>query len=181
MTEPSWAIVRSRSRCEDIVERGFQAAGYRAYVPRFRVLTYPHGAQRKPSATMRPLFASLVFVQDWRGWPDIRQHRISQVIGLMPSSRIGLPATLSGADIAVLMDRERLGKYEPHAPRPPANGVVVAHVHIGDQVEYELAGQLIEGVLQDLSESGRATIRIAMMGREVDVPVQAAELRAVSA
>jgi hypothetical protein len=176
VSEPAWVIVRSRSRCEDIVERGFRDAGYRAYVPRFRVLTWPHGAQRKPAATMRALFAGLVFVQDWRGWPH---ERISQVIGLMPWGLNRSPATLSSADIAVLMDRERRGVYEPHAPRPPANGVVIrADLTIGEQVEYELAGQTIEGVLSELSESGRATIRVAMLGRDVDLPVEAADLRA---
>jgi hypothetical protein len=173
MTEPTWAIVRSRTRCEDIVCQGFLNAGYRAYVPRFRVLTYPHGQHRKPAATMRALFAGLVFVQDWRGWP---REPISQVIGRLPWN--GGHASLSGADIAVLMDRERQGFYEPHAPRPPANGHVVPHVQVGDQVEYYLAGQLVEGVLRDLSESGRATIRVAMLGREVEMRVDAVDLRA---
>lgn len=177
VTEPSWVIVRSRTRCEDIVERSFQASGYRSYVPRYRALLTPHGAQRRPVAAMRPLFAGLVFVQDWRGWP---KERISQVVGLMPSSRNGVPAVLSGVDIALLMERERSGKYEPHAPRPPANGIVVrADLQVGEQIEYELAGQIIEGVLRELSEAGQALIRIAMLGRDVDLPVEAADLRAV--
>lgn len=174
MTEASWAIIRSRTRCEDIVAQGFLNAGYRAYVPHFRVLSWPHGAQRKPAATMRALFSGLVFVQDWRGWP---KDRISHIIGLMPSPKAGVPAMLSGTDIAILMDRERLGQFELHAPRPPANGFVIPHVAVGEQVEFELAGQMIEGVLRDLSPDGRATISAAMFGGTVDVRVNAADLR----
>jgi hypothetical protein len=177
MTEPTWAIVRSRTRCEDIVAQGFLNAGYRAYVPRFRVLTWPHGAQRKPAATMRALFSGLVFVQDWRGWP---QDRISQVIGPMPSPQPGIPATLSGADIAVLMDRERLGQYDLHAPRPPANGVVIPDaLKLNDAVEYDLAGTVIEAVVRDLSPSGRAIIEGLFLGRVTRMTVETSELRAV--
>lgn len=175
MTEPAWAIVRSRTRCEDIVERGLRDAGYRTYVPRFRTLTWPHGTQRKPAATMRALFSGLVFVQDWRGWP---KEPISQVIGLMLSPRPGIPCALSGTDIALLMERERLGIYEPHHPRPPANGIVMAHVDIGDAVEFDLAGQAISGILDELSPNGSALIRAAILGRDVQIRVEAADLRA---
>lgn len=179
MTEAAWAIVRTRSRCEDIVAQGFLNAGYRAYVPRFRVLLWPHGEHRKPIATMRALFAGLVFVQDWRGWP---QDRISQVIGLMPSAQAGMPARLSADDIAILMDRERRGVYEPHAPRPPANGIVIPDaLTVGDAVEYDLAGTVIEAAISALSPNGRATIRASIFGRETEMKVDAAELRAVSA
>lgn len=172
MTEPTWAIVRTRTRCEDIVERGFLAAGYRAYVPRFRVLTYPHGQQRKPGATMRALFPGLVFVQDWRGWP---KEPISHVIGRVPWG--SGHAQLSGADIAILMDRERRGEYEPHAPRPPANGIVTQSIAIGEDVEFTLAGEVVCGVLRDLSENGRATIGALIFGREVPMQVATADLR----
>lgn len=178
MTEATWAIIRTRHRCEDIVERGFLWAGYRTYIPRFRMLTYPHGQQRKPAAIMRPLFAGIVFVQDWRGWP---KEPISQVIGLMPWSLNGAPAALSGADIAVLMDRERSGVYEPHAPRPPANGVVIPAMEIGDLVEYDLAGQAIAAVLKELSKDGQAKIGAMVFGREITLKVQASDLRLVSA
>lgn len=175
MTEPSWAIVRTRSRCEDIVERGLREAGYRAYVPRFRVLTYPHGMQRKPAATMRPLFSGLVFVQDWRGWP---KERISHVVGMMKSPA-GAHATISGSDIAILMDCERLGKYEPHAPRPPANGVVVPHLAVGQQVEYDLFGTAIRAVIDDLSPNGRATIAAIFFDRVTNLDVDVTGLRVV--
>lgn len=182
LTEPSWVIVRARSRCEDIVAQGFLNAGYRAYVPRYRVLLAPHGAQRRPIATMRALFAGLVFVQDWRGWPDRREHRISQVIGLMPGMRSGSNATLSGRDIATLMEHERIGAYEPHARRPPANGLVLRDdLQVGQAVEYDIAGTVVEAVVMELSPDGRATIQAAMFGREPVFKVDAGELRAVSA
>lgn len=178
-TEPSWAIIRTRIRCEDVVERGLRENGYRAYVPRFRVLIWPHGAKRKPAATMRALFSGLVFAQDWRGWP---REPISQVIGLLPSSRNGIPAALSGTDIAVLMDRERLGQYDIYAPRPPANGVVIPDaLKIDDAVEYELAGTVIAAVVRDLSPSGRAIIEGLFLGRVARMSVETSELRAVSA
>ena len=103
MTEPTWAIIQTRTRCEDIVAQGFLNAGYRAYVPRYRVLLKPHGAHRKPVATMRAVFGGLVFVQDWRGWP---KERISQVVGLMPGTRSGSYLSLSGDDIATLISLE---------------------------------------------------------------------------
>lgn len=182
MTEPSWAIVRTRTRCEDIVAQGFLNAGYRAYVPRARVLLLPHGEGRRSKATMRALFSGLVFVQDWRGWPDCREHRISQVIGLMPSPRPGVPAKLSGEDIATLMERERRGEYERHAPRPPANGIVIRDdLSIGQQVEYDWVGNVVEAAVKSLSPAGQATISAIVFGRAVDMVVDAAELRAVSA
>lgn len=180
MNEPAWVIVQTRTRCEDIVAQGFLNAGYRSYVPRQRVLTWPHGQHRKAAATMRAIFSGLVFVQDWRGWPDKRDHPISQVVGLMMAA--GVPAKLSGDDIAILMDRERRGLYEPHAPRPPANGVVLPDaLTVGDAVEYDLAGTAIEAVIDELSASGRATIRALIFGRQTKMQVDAAELRTVSA
>lgn len=179
MTEPTWAIIRARTRCEDIVAQGFLNAGYRAYVPRFRILLTPHGRHRRPTATMRALFAGLVFVQDWRGWP---QERISQVIGLMPGARLGAYATLSASDIAVMMGLECSGFYEPQAPRPPANGVVLPDaLSVGDEAEFDLAGELVQGTIKRLSKAGRATMTACVFGRDVEVQVDSAELRAVSA
>ncbi len=179
MTEPTWAIVRTRSRCEDIVAQGFLNAGYRAYVPRGRVLLKPHGAQRKPVATMRAVFSGLVFVQDWRGWP---KDRISQVIDLMPGMRSGSYASLSAGDIAILMAQECRGVYETHAPRPPANGIVMPDaMGVGDAVEFDFAGTIVQAAISELSPNGRATIRATIFGRETELRVDAHELRAVSA
>lgn len=177
MNEPAWAIVQSRTRCEDIVERGLQAAGYRTYVPRFRVLTWPHGQRRKPAATMRALFSGLVFVQDWRGWPDRSANRIPQIVGLMKLPGASAHATVGLADIAKLMRQECAGMYDPHAPRPPANGVVTPAIEIGEQVEYDLAGQAIAAVLRELSDDGRATIGALIFGRETRMQVEASDLR----
>lgn len=171
MTEAAWAIVRTRHRCEDIVAQGFLNAGYRAYLPRGRVLVLPHGAQRKPAAVMRALFAGLVFVQDWRGWP---QERISQVIGLMPGMRSGSYASLVGADIAALMEGERLGEYDSGiAPK--------GDLKLGQKAEIELSGQVIQGGITRLTLSGRATLNACIMGRYTDIEVDTSELRAVSA
>lgn len=171
MTEPSWAIVRTRHRCEDIVAQGFLNAGYRAYLPRGRVLVLPHGLQRKPAAVMRAIFAGLVFVQDWRGWP---QERISQVIGLMPGMRSGRYASLCGADIAALMEGERLGEYDGGiAPK--------GDLRVGQKAQIEIFGEVIGGAIKRLTPAGRATLRASVMGREVDIQVDTSELRAVSA
>lgn len=183
MTEPTWAIVRTRSRCEDIAAQGFLNAGYRAYVPRYRVLLWPRGASRKPAATMRALFSGLVFVQDWRGWPDRTQNRIAQVIGLVPGMRANEFARISGADVAVLMDRERRGSYEPpEVRRPPANGIVLRDdLEPGDSVGYEWVGLQIEATLDELSPEGAAIIRTWALGREVRLKVDAADLMKISA
>ena len=179
MTEPTWAIIQTRTRCEDIVAQGFLNAGYRAYVPRYRVLLKPHGAHRKPVATMRAVFGGLVFVQDWRGWP---KERISQVVGLMPGTRSGSYLSLSGDDIATLISLECSGFYEPHAPRPPANGIVLPDVlNVGDEAEFQLADEIMRGTIKRLSKAGRATMNACVFGRDIEIEVDAAELRTVSA
>jgi hypothetical protein len=175
--EPAWVIVTTRSMCEDVVERGFWQAGYRAYVARYRRVTQPHGYNRKPAAVMRPVFPGLVFVQDWRGWPP---ERISHVVGLMSSSR-ATTAKLSGQDVAIIMERERTGQFEPNARRPPTNGIIIRDdLNIGDDIEFELSGRAIEAILEGLSEDGMATIRYSFFGRSNTSRIEADVLRVVS-
>ena len=96
----------------------------------------------------------------------------------MPGMRSGSYASLSASDIAVIIDHELSGAYEPAAPRPPANGVVMPDaISIGDTVECDFAGAAIEAVLEALSPSGRATIRASMLGRDTRIDVDAADLR----
>lgn len=177
MTEPTWAIITTRAMCEDIVERGFWQAGYRAYVARYRKVLQPHGRHRTSTATMRPVFQGLVFVQDWRGWP---QEKISHVVGRL-SSRSGRHLALNGADVALIMERERAGMFDLHAPRPPANGVVARDdLTIGEAVEFDLSGQTILATLDGLSDAGRATVTYMMLGRSVTSEVDAETLHEVS-
>lgn len=183
MTEPTWAIVRTRSRCEGIAASDLSDAGYRAYVPRLRVVLLPHGRHRKATMTMRALFSGLVFVQDWRGWPERNTNPIRQAVGLMPGMRSGSYAALSGQDIAVLMDRERRGLYEANgAKRPPARGIVLRDdLELGERVEYEWIGKIVDATLDELSPDGRAIIRASILGRDVPLKVDAAELMKLSA
>lgn len=177
MISTHWTIVQTRTRCEDVVERGLLNAGYRTYVPRGRVLLAPHGRERKLRAVMRPVFGGLVFVQDWRGWPS---ETISHVIGLMPGPRSGVPAKLSAADVAVLAARELQGEFDAAAAkRPPARGIVVRDdLEIGADVEFELSGIQIAGVLAELSAEGRAIVEASMFGRVVRHAVNAEALAA---
>lgn len=176
--EPAWAIITTRSMCEDVVERGLWQSGYRAYVPRFRKVIQPHGTQRKPAATMRPVFSGLVFAQDWRGWPT---QPISHVIGLMKSTRSGGLAKLSGQDVRFIMDRELAGLFDKMA-RPPSNGTLTRDdLVVGERVEFDLSDNVMQAVLDGLSDDGRATVRSMILGRWVKTEVDADTLRVVSA
>ena len=77
---PFWVIVETKQSAEEVAERSLRQAGYRVYLPRYRKLLSPHGRGRQPVTSMRPLFARVLFVQDWRGWPALP---ISGTVGLM--------------------------------------------------------------------------------------------------
>ena len=175
LTEASWVIVETRAMCEHTVERSLRDAGYRTCVPLARQLRRPHGQDRKAIAIMRPVFSGIVFVQDWRGWPE---RTVTGVYRLMRGPR-GANATLSGRDIAIIQDRERSGAFETSYPRPPANGIVTRDdLVIGEQVEYEVSDRTILGALEELSEDGMAVVRSLVFGREVRINVAADALRA---
>lgn len=164
---PPWVIVLTKSAAEDAAERSLWAAGYRVYLPRYRRLLLPHGLTRRSASAMRPLFPGLVFAQDWRGWPKIS---IVGATGLM-QARPGI-ATLSDADVAVIMERERQGDFDMAS----TNGVR-GDLAIGDEVEFEAVfGAKILGVLEELTPNGKAIVAAMIFGRMVRTEVGAASL-----
>jgi transcription antitermination factor NusG len=167
---PPWVIVLTKSTAEEAVERSLRQAGYRAYLPRYRRLLLPHGFARRPANVMRPLFARLVFVQDWRGWPRIS---IGGATGLM-QSHPGI-AKLCDADIALIMERERRGDFDMVTPEGVRDDLAV-----GDEVEFEAAfGAKVMGILEELTPQGKAIVAAMIFGRIVRTEVGAANLNKV--
>lgn len=175
MTAPAWTIVMTKSMHEEIAERSLRQAGYRVYLPRYRKLISPHGRQRKPTTAMRPLFSGLLFVQDWRGWPEVP---ITGTTGLMQASP-GV-AKLSDHDITLIMGRERACEFDD-VRRPQGSGLIIRDdIEPGDDVEIEAFGARILGVLDELSENGKAIVSAMVFGRSVRMEVDAAALELVS-
>jgi hypothetical protein len=159
---PPWVIVETKTSAEEVAERQLLQAGYRAYLPRYRRLLLPHGRHRRPIIIMRPLFARLVFCQDWRGWPaDVS---ITGAIGLM-KSRPGI-AKLADTDIELIQQRERSGEFDMAVPRGSG---ARQDIKVGDEVEIE--GQKIMGVLAELTPGGKAIIWSVIFDRIVRVEV----------
>jgi len=167
---PPWVIVVTKSASEEAAERCLRAAGYRAYLPRYRKMLLPHGGARRPDHAMRPLFDRLVFVQDWRGWPKIS---IAGALGLM-SARPGV-AKLSDVDVALIMERERAGDFDQATLGGMRNDLVP-----GDQVEFETSfGAKIIGVLEELTPQGKAIVWAMLFDRIVRTEVGAGVLQKV--
>lgn len=176
MTEPSWAIVRTLPQAEEAAERSLRQVGYRAYLPRYRKLLLPHGRDRKPATVLRPLFAGIVFAQDWRGWP---QQSVTGTNGLLKVA--GNTAKLAAADVDIMRRKEWDCEFDD-IKRPPSGGVVIRDdIKPGDDCEVEMFGQRVMAVLDELSEDGKAVLRVAILGREVRTEVAAEAIHAVSA
>lgn len=165
---PAWVIVRTKSLCEEVVERSLRQAGYRSYLPRYRKLLAAHGIKRRPIASMRPLFPGLCFAQDWRGWPDTS---ISGAVGLM-QGRPGV-ARLCDADVALIMSRERAGDFDD-IRHPRGSGKYIRDdIKPGDEVEIAAFGRRVLGVLAALTPTGKAIISAMIFDRLVRVEVNA--------
>jgi hypothetical protein len=163
---PPWVIVETRPAAEDAAERSLRLAGYRVYLPRYRCLVHPHGRSRSAVTVLRPIFPRMLFAQDWRGWPAMP---IGCVVGLM-SLQPGIPARLSDEDVAYIMDRERSRDFD----------TVGQQFSIGDAVEIDAFGQRILGVLDALSQDGKATVSMLMLGRTIRTHVPVQRLHVVS-
>ena len=169
---PPWVIVVTKPSAEEAAERSLRQAGYRAYLPRYRKVLLPHGVNRRPDHTMRPLFERLVFVQDWRGWP---KNSIAGALGLMQSHR-GTAKLLDG-DVAIIMERERAGDFDMTGPRGDGSHIRGDLVP-GDHVEFETAfGTKIMGVLEELSPNGKAVVWSMIFDRMVRTEVGTGVLR----
>lgn len=171
---PPWVIVQTKPAAEEATEQQFRAAGYRVYLPRYRKLIAPHGMGRLSASVMRPLFARLVFVQDWRGWPKLS---ISGASGLM-QARPGT-AKLTDADVAIIMERERAGDFDMVGPRGDGTHTR-GDLARGDQVEFEVAfGTQVIGVLDEMSPNGKALVWTVIFDRIVKTKVDTETLRKV--
>jgi hypothetical protein len=169
---PAWVIVETKPSAEEVAERSLRQAGYRVYLPRYRKVLSPHGRARQPVTTMRPLFARVLFVQDWRGWPAMG---MSCMVGLM-LLRPQVPAKLSDEDVALIIERERAGEFDESAPSG-SGAAVRTDLDLGEEVELEAFGSRIMGVLDELTDDGRAIISALMFGRIMSIRVSAAGLK----
>lgn len=170
---PSWVIVETRISCEEVVERALRSSGYRVYLPRYRRLIVPHGTQRRSATSMRPLFARLVFCQDWRGWPD---PPCSSALALM---KVGPGiARLSDEDLGLVMARERAGEFDD--VHYGSTRRIRDDIAPGDEVEIEVLGRRVLGVLRELSANGKAVVSAMLFDRTVRTEVDAETLRKVS-
>lgn len=167
-TSPPWSIVETKCSSEELAERGLRSTGYRVYLPRYRKLLLPHGRTRQSATAMRPLFARLLFVQDWRGWPT---QIVAGVVGLMRITAKGPPAKLIDDDIAKMIAKERAGAFDE--VRYPLGHGITAYVRddleVGDKVEFEMFGERIMGELEELSADGKAVVRAMLLGRETPI------------
>jgi hypothetical protein len=168
---PFWVIVETKQSAEEVAERSLRQAGYRVYLPRYRKLLSPHGRGRQPVTSMRPLFARVLFVQDWRGWPALP---ISGTVGLM-LLRPQVPAKLSDEDVVLILERERAGEFDEALPNG-SGGAVRTDIELGEEVEFEVFGRRILGVLDELTDDGKAVVSALMFGRIVSTSVSAAGL-----
>lgn len=176
MTEPTWAIVRTIPQAEEIAERSLRMAGYRAYLPRYRKLILPHGRERRPATAMRPLFAGIVFAQDWRGWPP---HIPVGTNGLLRVA--GNTAKLPDQDIEIMQAKERACGFDD-IKRPPSGGVVIRDdIKPGDECEVEMFGQRVMAVLDEISDAGKAVLWGLILGQRVRITTDADAIHAVSA
>lgn len=177
MTAPAWVIVCSRA--PEVTERDFRRVGYRVYLPRYRKAIWPHGVERKPASILSPLWSGILFAQDWRGWPE------GQRIGGEPRLMRGMSgkhARLSEGDVVKIMDKERALEFD-EVKYPAGGGMVIVRddIPIGADVQIELRGARIRGVLHDLTDAGKAVIEYIMLGGPVRSTVDAGALSLVEA
>jgi len=150
---PPWVVVVTKAAAEDVAERALRQAGYRVYLPRYRRPMWPHGAARSPQAVMRPLFTGFLFAHEWHGWPAIR---VAGTVGLMRSA--GRIVEITDQDVALMWQREKSGLFD-ELPPPQA-------LRVGNKVGMRVHGVEVLGVLEDLSENGKAVVRAMIFNRE---------------
>jgi Transcription termination factor nusG len=177
MVMPTWVIVETKSSAEELAERSLRQAGYRVYLPRFRKLLSPHGRERRQASVMRPLFARVLFAQDWRGWPDIP---VSGTVGLM-HVRPQMPAKLFDRDVALIMERERSGDFDEINQARGSGLFIRSDIEPGEEVEFNAFGRRVLGVLDELTEDGKALVSALLFGSEVRTSVDADAIRRVGA
>lgn len=172
---PPWVIVETKPSAEELAERSLRTAGYRVYLPRFRKLLSPHGRDRRQVTSMRPLFARVLFAQDWQGWPELP---ISGTVGLM-HLRPQVPARLSDEDVQIIMLRERACEFD-EVKQPRGSGLGIrTDIEAGDDIEFEAFGRRVMGVLEELTLGGKALVSALLFSGPVRTTVDAHSIRRV--
>lgn len=165
-SQPAWAVVMTRS--EDLTARDLLRCGYRVYLPRYRKVLWPHGADRRPTSIMVPLFRGMLFAQDWRGLP--KHQPIGGEPRLMSAYRGAGTYKLADEDIGIIRERENACAFdEVLYPIGPGMGFIIRDdIPEGTQVEFEQLGTRIVGELQGLSDNGKAFVNTVFGRFEVD-------------
>ena len=174
---PDWTVLETKSMAEEVAERSLRQSGYRTFLPRYRRVLRPHGRLRQTTSALRPLFPGLLFVADWRGWPDVP---ISGTVGLI-MVRPGVPAKLPDVDIALIMERERAGEFDEVQYARGSGLVIRSDITPGDAVDIEIFGTRVMGVLEELTAAGKAVVHAMVFGREVRTEVDADALQKAQA
>lgn len=173
-----WVIVMTKSSAEEQAERSLRQAGYRVYLPRYRKMLRGHrvaGWRATAALSMRPAFQGYLFVQDWSGWPLIP---INGIVGLMMDGS-NTPQTMTTADIDKIRVKEWEGSFD-EMPPPAHRKARRDDLKVGAEVEFAFHGERIIGVLDGLSNNGKAIIRAMMFNREVRQQVPADEVAVVA-
>lgn len=82
------------------------------------------------------------------------------------------PATLSDADVRAILERELTGDFDQIA----GGTGVRTDLAIGDEIEAQLFGSQVLGVLESLSAGGRAVISAFLLGGEIRAELSASAI-----
>lgn len=169
----------TKPMAEEQAERSLRQAGYRVYLPRYRKMLRGHhrpGWRAAGALSMRPAFTGYLFVQDWSGWP---LTPVNGIIGLMMDGN-SRPQAMSTADIDEIRVKEWEGRFDESAP-PAHRKEKRTDLNPGDEVEFVLHGERIIGILDGLSDNGKAIIKAMMFNRESRHHVPADEVTLAAA
>lgn len=159
----SWVIVTTRAASEEVAEARLRQHGYRCYLPRHRNRT----------GALVPLWPRYFFVADWRGWP---QWTVPGEPRLLKVG--GYAACMWDRDIQIIRDREQAGAFDD--PMPVTRGGKRTDIGPGDAVELDLLGERLNAVLERLTDSGKAVVRVLMFERQTTLTVSQDALRATA-
>lgn len=160
----SWYLIHSKPRQEKVALENLERQGYPCYLPVLRLEKLRRGAV---VVSDEPLFSRYLFVQldtdsQGRSWTPIHSTR-----GVSRLVRFGVePARVDDALVA----------YLRHAQA----GEVKRLFEPGQRVQVtEGAFAGVEGIFQMEDGQARAMVLIELLSRQVSLPVDAAQLRAL--
>lgn len=166
-----WVIAETEAGRDEVAERSLRREGYRVYLPRRRVVLYPHGNNRRATAIMRVLLPGYIFVQDWRGWP---KNALQGTRGTLVKFGSQI-ASISALEINQFRQREDAGDFDDLLP-----GHKCDHLKIGSKVrafDGPFAG--FDLLLSELSDNGRAIVKLMVFDRPTSVDIDARNLEVV--